>query len=710
MSKQLSYELDIVSNSIFIELVENLLETVSTKVWLEKIVNLLKQLLSAKYVCLTTFIDNLIVTTANVGALCTTPLHEGKYRGMFLETQEPFWSDNSYIVPLSVEGYLEIIWDKAPSNTALNNFNNIFSLVAASLRNRASTIAEEKNITLHDNLSKIVKLLGSDLELKNKISFLTKEIGSSLNSSRCQVKIFSQDATSNFDSTLSAEFATSNFLGSISVIPNIEKEWIEKIKKEGFLILDHKEDSFSKDFELLLSIRSILGYPLFYKAKPIGVLILHQCDHGREWKSNEISYIKQITLLLSILVGSEIELKEKLKASVTDLNSGVLNSDEFLRKLNHLQVESQVSNLCFSLLMIDIEKLKDINLHMGFVAGNLILSQTARYINRLFGNSYEIARYNNDEFVIIMKGVSQNKARSEAEKLKSHLSNVIVLGVGPVDYNFSFVTFPTHTGSIAELLVLLEQGMILSKSRGKSQISSFDEVQGKSKGRWQALVTNAIPEIILKKSSLKTGPEIIETIKKQVLASSNKAAYSADILDAVQSLALALDAKDSYTEGHSKRVSEYAYMLAKSLDLDLQEIEWIRLAASMHDIGKIGIPESILCKPDKLTKEEFEVMKKHPVIGARILNPIKPLEKVANLVLYHHEYWDGSGYPNKLSKNEIPLGARIVCIVDAFQAMTSNRPYRATLPQEEAIKRLRDGKEKQWDPELVELFIKMVLT
>ena len=128
----------------------------------------------------------------------------------------------------------------------------------------------------------------------------------------------------------------------------------------------------------------------------------------------------------------------------------------------------------------------------------------------------------------------------------------------------------------------------------------------------------------------------------------------------------------------------------------------------MHDIGKIGIPENILCKPAKLTKEEYEIMKKHPVIGARILKPIKPLEKVANLVLYHHEYWDGSGYPNGIKKNEIPIGARIVSIVDAFQAMTSNRPYRATLPFREAVKRLRDGKEKQWEPDLVELFIKIV--
>ena len=128
----------------------------------------------------------------------------------------------------------------------------------------------------------------------------------------------------------------------------------------------------------------------------------------------------------------------------------------------------------------------------------------------------------------------------------------------------------------------------------------------------------------------------------------------------------------------------------------------------MHDIGKIGIPESILGKGGKLTKEEYEIMKKHPVIGARILAAIKPLEKVVNLVLCHHEYWDGSGYPNGISKSDIPIGSRIVSIVDAYQAMTSNRPYRPSLSNEEAISRLKAGKEKQWDPELVDLFVKIV--
>ena len=528
-----------------------------------------------------------------------------------------------------------------------------------------------------------------------------------LNTSRTQIKIFSGFRSSIFDSLLSGEFVKEGLVEALSVIPKVENEWLEKLHKNEICILDQKQVNFIQNIDSLLSIQSILGYPLVWNNKPIGVIVLHQCNYERFWKEDELIYLKQVTMILNILVSKKLE-ETKKNNKLLEINSDLIDPDDFLREIHHYQIQSQVKNSCFSLLMVDIEKLKEINLRMGFVAGNLVLSQTSRYIKRLFSESYRIARYSNDEFVVIMDLVDEHKAKLEAEKLKDYLSNVTVLGIGTVEYNFSFVTYPMHSSNISELLSLLEQAMILSKSRGKFQISSFGEIKDKPQGSWQKLVSMAIPEIILKKSNLKTGPDVIEAINKQVLESQGQQVYSADILDSIQSLAIALDAKDSYTEGHSKRVSEYAYMLAKSIGLDLQEIEWIRLAASMHDIGKIGIPESVLCKPGKLTKEEFDIMKKHPVIGAKILKPIKPLEKVSNLVLYHHEYWDGSGYPNGLSKDEIPLGSRIVSIVDAYQAMTSSRPYRDCLPFDEAINRLKAGKEKQWDPDLVDLFIKLV--
>ena len=705
------------SNSLLVELLENLVGIDSTKVWLQKVVNLLKQIIRAKHIFLHTYIDNLFVYATDDLAFRKEQIFDklstldkvsisrnGDSNG------KPYWIDSAYIFPLSIEGTLKVVWDKIPSENELKIYNNVFLLLDNSLKNRSDLISQEQNIFRQTSLLKFEKILNNESDLKNQLSLLVKEISETLNISRCQIKIFSQTENVLFDSLISSEFVRDGFLESISVIPSNEQNWIKQLQNGELIVLDQRqnilEDNIAKDIDSLLSVQSVLGYPLLYKGKAIGVLVLHQCDYRRDWKNDEVLYLREVSLLLSLIIGKELEVNKKYYTDPTILNPKIISADEFLRELGHVQVEAQLTNSFFSLVMLDIERLNDINLKMGFIAGNLVLSQTARYLSRLFGDVYKIARYNNDEFVVIMKSVDQNKAKLETENLKEQLSNISVLGIGPVDYNFSFVTYPTHSSSIAELLTLLEQAMLLSKSRGKSQISSFDEVQGEGGDRWQELLKNAVPEIIIKKSSLKTGPEVFKNIEQQW--NKQKNIYSADILDSVQSLAIALDAKDSYTEGHSQRVAEYACMLAKQLSLDLQEIEWIRLAASMHDIGKIGIPESILCKPDKLTKEEYEVMKKHPLIGARILKPIKPLEKVANLVLYHHEYWDGSGYPNGLSKTDIPIGSRIVSIVDAYQAMTSHRPYRFSLPFEEAIKRLQSGKEKQWDPELVNMFIKIV--
>lgn len=692
-------------NSIFNELLETLLQPEASDLWLRKVVNLLKQFLNAESIILNAFGDNSIVISSD--------LEENKVIHKYSDVSEvdkPFWSSESYIVPLELEGYIEIVWSKKPLQSELNTYNTVFSFITVALKNRASLITQQLVFSKDEFLSKCEQILNMGLDLKSSLALFAKELALFLDASRCQIKLFSESCSSVFDSMLSVEFVTKGFLEGLSVIPTIESEWISKIKHNQVLILNNNKifSDAVNDVEALLSIRSVSGYPLIYKNKALGVIVLHQCDRERIWKSEELQYLREVSLVLSSLCGKELEMKEIVESKRSHLGEFVINSDEFLKELAHLQISSQVKKTCFSLLMIDIEKLKEINLKMGFVGGNLVLSQTARFLKRHFQEKYKIARYSNDEFVVIMDEVDHSKAEVEAQELKHKFSDFVVLGVGPVEYNFSFVTYPTHSDSIQELLGFLEQAMLLSKSRGKFQISNVGEIKGQPKGRWEQLVSNAIPEIIFKKTNFKTGPEVIDAINEQIFTQQKTKAYSTDILDSVQSLAIALDAKDSYTEGHSNRVSEYAYILAKNISLDFQDVEWIRLAAAMHDIGKIGIPENILCKPGKLTKEEYDVMKKHPVIGAKILKPIKPLEKVANLVLYHHECWDGSGYPNGLLKEEIPIGSRIVSIVDAYQAMTSSRPYRSALPFEEAIKRLRAGKEKQWDSELVEMFIKIV--
>lgn len=185
-----------------------------------------------------------------------------------------------------------------------------------------------------------------------------------------------------------------------------------------------------------------------------------------------------------------------------------------------------------------------------------------------------------------------------------------------------------------------------------------------------------------------------------------------DQLDRTESvifmLALAVEAKDAYTEGHLRRLSSYSEQLAIAAELDAMQVKAIRLGGLLHDIGKIAIDNSILGKPSKLTDEEYQHIKRHPAEGARIVAPMRFASEVAPIILHHHERWDGQGYPHGLRGEAIPVGARIVAIVDAYDAMMTDRPYRSSLGLDETLRRLRAGSGREWDPQLLDLFIAMI--
>jgi putative nucleotidyltransferase with HDIG domain len=173
----------------------------------------------------------------------------------------------------------------------------------------------------------------------------------------------------------------------------------------------------------------------------------------------------------------------------------------------------------------------------------------------------------------------------------------------------------------------------------------------------------------------------------------------------LQALVTALDFRDNETQGHSTRVVEYAELVARRMGVGGPELTWIRRGAILHDVGKIGVPDAILKKPGKLDPEEVNEMRKHPEMGYRMLERIAFLRPALDIVLYHQERWDGSGYPYRLRGEQIPLGARIFAVVDTFDAMTSDRPYRAALPIQDAREEVRRFSGIQFDPRVADVFL-----
>ena len=179
-------------------------------------------------------------------------------------------------------------------------------------------------------------------------------------------------------------------------------------------------------------------------------------------------------------------------------------------------------------------------------------------------------------------------------------------------------------------------------------------------------------------------------------------------LGTIQTLAQAVDAKDPYTHHHSDHVTDYAVAIALEMGLSDEMIKDIQYAGMIHDIGKIGIQEEILTKPARLSAAEFDVIKTHPLIGERMIAPIKFLENVAPIILYHHERFDGTGYREGLKGEDIPLGARVISVADAYDAMTTDRPYRAGMDKDAAIEELKRNSGTQFDPKVVEAFIRVL--
>lgn len=187
-----------------------------------------------------------------------------------------------------------------------------------------------------------------------------------------------------------------------------------------------------------------------------------------------------------------------------------------------------------------------------------------------------------------------------------------------------------------------------------------------------------------------------------------KQSYDNQLEGIVKGVITILELKDPYTRGHSERVAEYSMSLAKATGLFKDEdLKQFYYACLLHDIGKVNIPDAILSKPGKLTDEEYEEVKKHPVVGANALKDVEGIANCIDVILHHHERWDGKGYPNGLKGEETPLLARIIAIADAFDAMTSSRSYRDPLPFEEAYKRILEGEGTQFDPNLVQAFQKV---
>lgn len=341
---------------------------------------------------------------------------------------------------------------------------------------------------------------------------------------------------------------------------------------------------------------------------------------------------------------------EKIKhMSYHDSLTGLYNRYYLEEELKRLERSKRYP---VSIIMFDLNGLKLINDSYGHHIGDLFLIEMARILKKEFNEKATIGRWGGDEFLVILPGVKKTKDEIVANKITEE---EMVIEVANKDNPFISIA---HGISVKEDL---DQDI-------------FDKLH--------LAEDNMFKDKLLKEQSTK-----------------NKF---------VKLLLSALHEKSVETETHALRMGELAKELGKSIGLPNSELDKLSLLASLHDIGKIMIPDEILNKPEELNSEEWELMEKHPVIGYRICSSIDDFSHIANEVLSHHERWDGRGYPRGIQGKKIPIGARVLSIVDAFDVMTNGRPYKDPMSHEEALKEIELGAGSQFDPELAKRFIEIM--
>lgn len=331
--------------------------------------------------------------------------------------------------------------------------------------------------------------------------------------------------------------------------------------------------------------------------------------------------------------------------------------DSLTKLYNRLYFEEQLNKYentfveKFTLLLLDIDGLKLMNDTLGHLYGDLIIMAIADIINILFGDIGCVSRVGGDEFGILIAGLSQLEIEEKLNELKNMVR----------EYNEKTDTLK------------------VSISFGYSHCK---KVKINTKWMFQEADNNMYQNKLLKEASNRNS--LVKTLMK------------------------ALEARDYITEGHAERMEANAVKMGEYLRLSQKQMDRIKLLVKFHDIGKVGIPDIILNKPSRLTEEEWKIMKTHSNIGKRIAEASTELEEIAQLILMHHERWDGEGYPLGVKGEEIPIECRILSVVDAYDAMTNDRPYRKAMPYSAAEQQLEEGAGSQFDSKLVSAFKEII--
>lgn len=389
------------------------------------------------------------------------------------------------------------------------------------------------------------------------------------------------------------------------------------------------------------------------------------------------------------------ELLKKLKElSLKDMVTESYNHKYLIERLTAELLRARRYDLPVSLIMIDIDYFNSVNDLYGHVYGDGILREFVQYLKSFSRGTDVVTRYGGEEFVIILLDTDRHSAAEFTQRLLSDIEKHTFDPEGKkikLTISVGIVNFPEDDANLTEpsgFLHLAQKALSFAKEKGGARFFAFKVSPQEG----------ALPKEDTKES--------VENLKQKLSKMEKKMRRA--FLESIYAFAKTIEAKDYHTSAHCEDIVALVTEIGKKLNLSEDEMENLKHAAMLHDLGKIGIPDEILLKKGKLNEEEYAVIKRHPQIGAEIIRPIHFLQDIIPIILHHHEWFDGSGYVAGLKGKEIPLSSRIIAVADVYNALISDRPYRKAYSRLEAIEIIRQGSGTQFDPQIVEIFLQIV--
>ncbi len=456
---------------------------------------------------------------------------------------------------------------------------------------------------------------------------------------------------------------------------------------------------------ILADARAVLCIPINYGESLLGVLNI-ESRHENAFTAQDQLILNTLADLLATALHNAFVFQKLQQQSITDGLTGIKTRRFFWEALSAEWKRASRSGRPFSVVLIDLDKFKEVNDTMGHFEGDLVLARVGRLLEQKSRQSNVVARYGGDEFIVLMPETGPDQAQVLAERLRQWIATDPMLSEHHISGSFGVASFPTHGFSIEDIIRVADAGMYVSKRSGGNLVSTAEEfAEGEEFARQRQQISSYIEGFLQREHS---GPAHLEELTSTLvkLCGGEDGCNIALLKESIEVLSRAAESRELRTSGHGDMVARYTEILARALHLAPEETTDLVYAARVHDVGKIFVPERILNKPGPLSDDEFFLVKMHARVGAEVVAILPRSNTMRQAIEHHHQRFDGSGYPDGLKGEQIPLWARIVALADAYANMLTEQSLSAARTPEQALDELAKMSGTRFDGMLVRLLLR----